>query len=101
MTSANLLKEPLGKDDRLLEAIQELEENVNHKRWQASQKNLVYAEKAWHKVVNRVQYSVEREYMYQISETLARMKGGIKAKDEETIMAEIYVFYDLWKNLGK
>lgn len=101
MTSATILKKPFGEEDRLLEAIQEIEANTNKEEWKKANENIVYAEKAWHKVVNRVQYSVEREYMYKISETLARMKGGIKMEDDKTVIGEIYVFYDLWENLGK
>lgn len=101
MTGGSLFKHPMGEDDRLLEAVKNLEDNVKKKEWKQSSNDINYALKAWSKVVNRIQFSVEREYMFQISGTLARIKGGIEAEDDKAIMEEIYFFYDLWDNLGK
>lgn len=101
MAGGSILKHPLGEDDRLLEAVQKLEADVKHKQWDQANDHIEYALKAWNKVVNRVQFSVEREYMLEISGALARIKGGIKAEDDKAIMEEVYFFYDLWGNLGK
>lgn len=101
MAGGSLFKHPMGEDDRLLEAVKNLEDNVKKKEWKQSSNDINYALKAWSKVVNRIQFSVEREYMFQISGTLARIKGGIEAEDDKAIMEEIYFFYDLWDNLGK
>lgn len=101
MAGGSLLKQPLGEDDRLLETVKNLEAAVKKKEWKRAGNDIVYALKAWSKVVNRIQFSVEREYMFQISGTLARIKGGIEAEDDKAIMEEIYFFYDLWENLGK
>jgi hypothetical protein len=101
MTGGSLLKEPFGEDDRLNEAIQNLEADVKNKQWKQARDHAQYALIAWNKVVNRIQFSVEREYMLEISGSLARIKGGIEAEDDKAIMEEIYFFYDLWENLGK
>lgn len=101
MTGGSLLKEPFGEDDRLKEAIQKLEADVKNKQWKQARDHAQYALTAWNKVVNRIQFSVEREYMLEISGSLARIKGGIEAEDDKAIMEEIYFFYDLWDNLGK
>lgn len=101
MAGGSLFKLPMGEDDRLLEAVKNLEDNVKKKEWKQSSNDINYALKAWSKVVNRIQFSVEREYMFQISGTLARIKGGIKAEDDKAIMEDIYFFYDLWENIGK
>lgn len=94
------LKKPFGKDDRLLYSVKQLEHNVKDKNWNEAKKNSTYANKAWSKISNRVQYSVERDYMYDISGTLSRIKGGIEVEDDKAIIEEIYFFYDLWDNLG-
>ncbi|MNC82891.1 hypothetical protein D3C75_1366010 [compost metagenome] len=54
----------------------------------------------WHRIVNRIQFSVERESIYDILGALARIQGGIAAQDDQAIMEEIYYFYALWDNLG-
>lgn len=101
MAGGSILKHPLGEDDRLLEAVKDLEKDIKNKEWSKASDHIQYALKAWHKVLNRIQFSVEREYMLEISGALARIKGGIEVEDDKAVMEEIYFFYDLWENLGK
>jgi len=77
-----------------------LEKQVEAKQWTQAKSEIEYALKAWDRIVNRIQFSVERETIYDILGTLARMKGGVAAKDDKAIMEEIYYFYVLWENLG-
>jgi hypothetical protein len=101
MAGGSFLKQPMGEDDRLLEAIQQLEKKVKGKDWKQANERSTYAMKAWKKVVNRIQFSTEREYMLEISGVLSRIQGGIEAEDDKAIIEEIYYFYDLWDNLGR
>lgn len=100
MVSGSFLKQPFGTQDRLLESIQTLEKQVESKQWSAAKSQIDYAMKAWKRIVNRVQFSVERETIYDILGTLARMKGGIVAEDDQALMEEIHYFYVLWDDLG-
>ncbi|ADC51709.1 hypothetical protein BpOF4_18340 [Alkalihalophilus pseudofirmus OF4] len=100
MISGIWLKEPLGSDDHLLSYIQNVEENVKAENWEQADQEHQKAERAWRKISKRVQYSVERDDMMAITEVLSRIEGGIKAKDEPTILPDIYYFYGIWKDLG-
>ncbi|MGC5772357.1 DUF4363 family protein [Paenibacillus pabuli] len=100
MASGTFLKKPFGADDRLLESIHKLEKQVEGKQWTEAKSQVDYAMNAWKKIVNRIQFSVERETIYDILGTLARIKGGVAAEDDKAIMEEIYYFYVLWDNLG-
>ncbi|KOY16675.1 DUF4363 family protein [Paenibacillus sp. JNUCC31] len=100
MVSGTFLKKPFGADDRLLESIHKLEKQVEGKQWTEAKSQVNYAMNAWEKIVNRIQFSVERETIYDILGTLARIKGGVAAEDDKAIMEEIYYFYVLWDNLG-
>ncbi|MED1600379.1 DUF4363 family protein [Alkalihalophilus marmarensis] len=100
MISGMWLKEPLGSDDHLLSYIQNVEENVKAENWEQADQEHQKAQHAWRKISKRVQYSVERDDMMAITEVLSRIEGGIKAKDEPTIMPDIYYFYGIWKDLG-
>ncbi|OMF61381.1 DUF4363 family protein [Paenibacillus sp. FSL R5-0766] len=101
MAGGTYLKKPFGTQDRLLESVQKLEKHVESKQWTAAKSQVEYAMKAWDQIVNRIQYSVEREMIYDILGVLARIKGGIAAEDDQAIMEEIYYFYVLWDELGK
>lgn len=100
MATGSILKKPFGNDDRLLESIQTLEKQVEGKKWTEAKSQVAYAMQAWEKIVDRIQFSVERETIYDILGTLARIKGGVAAEDDKAIMEEIYYFYVLWDNLG-
>lgn len=100
MASGAFLKKPFGNDDRLLESIQTLEKQVEGKKWTEAKSQVDYSMQAWEKIVDRIQFSVERETIYDILGTLARIKGGVAAEDDKAIMEEIYYFYVLWDNLG-
>ncbi|GGH49821.1 DUF4363 family protein [Paenibacillus silvae] len=100
MVSGTWLKKPFGTQDRLFESIQLLEKHVQDKQWTKAKAQVDYAMQAWDRIVNRIQFSVERETIYDILGALARMQGGIAAKDDQAIMEEIYYFYALWDNLG-
>ena len=100
MASGAILKKPFGTDDRLLESVQTLEKQVKGQKWTEARSQADYAMQAWDKIVNRIQFSVERETIYDILGTLARIRGGVVAQDDKAIMEEIYFFYVLWDNLG-
>jgi hypothetical protein len=95
-----ILKKPFGKGDHLLKSMQQLEKTVKDKKWEQAKTNSKQAYKAWDHVSNRIQYSVEREYMNDIAGILARIKGGIEAEDDKGLLKEIYYFYEVWDNLG-
>jgi hypothetical protein len=101
MTCGGYLKEPLGEDDRLIDALHRVEQDVNAKNWEQAEKHIDEAKKAWDKIANRIQFSVERDKMMEINGSLAKMKGSIKAQDDKTVLEQIYYTYDVWENLGK
>ncbi|MGF9696357.1 MULTISPECIES: DUF4363 family protein [Paenibacillus] len=100
MVSGPFLKKPFGADDRLLESVQTLEKQVKGKQWTEAKSQIDYAMQAWDRIVNRIQFSVERETIYDILGTLSRIKGGVAAEDDKAIMEELHYFYVLWENLG-
>ena len=55
----------------------------------------------WDKVVNRVQFSAERNELDDLSMSIARLKGAIQAQDKPTGLTELSEAYEHWKNLGK
>jgi hypothetical protein len=100
MAGGTFLKQPFGEDDRIYEGMKSLEKDVKTKNWKQAKHHLDYSQKAWEKIVNRIQFSAEREYMLEISGALSRIKGGIEAEDDKAILEEIYFFYSLWEDLG-
>ena len=101
LLSGSWLKNPLGNDDRIFESIKKLECYAKQEKWNEAKLQVDYADKAWEKIVNRIQFSIEREDVYAILELLSRVRGAIVAKDKEAIIQEVYYFYKKWENVGR
>ncbi|MCD5322868.1 MULTISPECIES: DUF4363 family protein [Pontibacillus] len=101
MTGGFWLKQPFGEQDRVFESFQKLEDYTKGEEWEKAQEEVDYTAKAWKKVVNRIQFSAEREYMLDIAGVIAKIEGSIRIQDKEAIIQEIYYFYSLWENLGR
>ncbi|WP_217585805.1 DUF4363 family protein [Lentibacillus saliphilus] len=101
MNSGSMLKKPYGQDDRVYEAVKQLETHVKEERWEHAEKDIQYIERAWKKVVNRIQFSVEKDNMEEISQTISHMKGQVYIRDDQAIFEHIYYYYDLWDRLAK
>jgi len=100
MTSGGWLKKPLRGDDDVFGLVQEMEQLAKDENWEAVWDRSLAAYEAWRRVVNRVQYSVEREMILEISGSLAKMQGAAQARDMTALLQEVYYFYDLWNNLS-
>ena len=87
-----MAQKPFGTQDRLLESIQLLEKQVQDQQWTQAKARVKYAMQAWDRIVNRIQYSVERESIYDILGALARIQGGIAAKDDQRLWRKFIIF---------
>ncbi len=100
MISGSWLKEPMREDDQLEKFIQNIESHVENNHWHEAKREHANAKTAWNIVSKRIQYSVERETMYEISGLLSRIEGSIEGQDKNSALVEIYYFYELWANFS-
>lgn len=101
MLSGDVLKKSFGSDDNIPQSIETLIQDVNNENWEAANKNTDNLSKAWDKVVNRVQYSSERNEINDFTISLARLRGAIQAEDKSGSLQELNEAYEHWKDLGK
>ena len=100
MTSGAFLKKPLVGDDDLLGYVEQIELIVKNGDWSQADVPLQKGIRAWEKVKNRIQFSVERDFIIDIDNKLATIKGGIKAKDEKGILTTTEELRFVWSELG-
>ena len=98
MLSGDLLKQPLGGDDNIPQSIETLVQDINHENWEAAKQDTDNLNRVWDKVVNRVQFSSERDEINAFSSNIARLRGAIQAKDKSIELSDAY---EHWKGLGK
>lgn len=101
MLSADVLKRPIGEDDNMPQAIQEIIQAVNKEEWEDAYRKTDKLETAWKKVIKRVQFSAERDEINALNINIARMRGAIMAKDKANALAELSEAYEHWRDIGK
>lgn len=100
MFSGDFLKYPLGQDDNIPEAIATVMQDVNNENWDRARQSTDHLEKAWDKVVKRIQFSLERDEINAFSTSLARLQGALQAQDKSAMLIELNEAYEHWRDLG-
>ncbi|HVJ50670.1 DUF4363 family protein [Desulfitobacterium sp.] len=101
MLSGDVLKKSFGNDDNITQSIAILMQDVDNENWEAADKDTDNLTRAWNKVVNRIQFSSERNEINNFSISLARLRGAIQAKDRSAGLQELNEAYEHWNDLGK
>lgn len=101
MISAPFLKKSFGENDNVPVIIEEIKIDVNNGNWADARECTGELEDAWNIIIDRVQFSVERDELKEIKTSLARMKGCIEANDRSGSLAELAVAKEHWTNLGE
>ncbi|HEX6593154.1 MAG TPA: DUF4363 family protein [Bacillota bacterium] len=101
MTTGSFLKKPLREDDDVIYYLNHVQEDIEDEDWKSAAEYLTKTQKAWDKVVQRIQYSAERDEINMLKTTFERTNGFIRAKEKAGALAEIAEAQFIWKELGK
>ncbi|WP_158217534.1 DUF4363 family protein [Lottiidibacillus patelloidae] len=88
------------ESNEIIALVNEIEELVLEGKWVDADNKILKTSKVWEKNIRIIQYGVERDRIFEIDETLAKMKGAIKTKDKSSVIQEVHVFYKIWDDLG-
>ena len=101
MLSGDFLKKPLGKDDDIPESIDELLQIVQLEKWDEAGIKTKELNTRWKRIVDRVQFSSERDEINFFSMSLARLEGAILVEDKVNAVMELKEAYEHWNQLGQ
>ncbi|KHD36262.1 hypothetical protein NL50_10870 [Clostridium acetobutylicum] len=101
MLSGNLLKNPIGKETSIPKSIGIIVSDINSNKWVKAYKETEKLSNTWQKIVNRVQFSSERDEINAFSVNLSRLRGAILSKDKSASFMELNEAYEHWDELGK
>lgn len=101
MLSGPLLKKPWKEEENILQYINNIQVYCKEGEWDRSEKEIDKVEKAWESILRRVQYTSEVDEIDDIYNNIARMKGGIMAKDLGITLGSTEEIKTNWENLGK
>ena len=101
MHSGHILKKPIGKNDDIIQSINDMIEMVNDDSWDEADSKLKDLNKAWDKVLKRAQFASERDEINSFSTCIARLRGAVMAKDKSAALMELYEADNHWRELGR
>ena len=101
MLSGSFLKKPFGKKDDLEQILKETIVDVKNEAWDEVRDEVDKLDKSWNKVLDRIQFSQERDEINSLSTNIARLRGAALAEDKAGSLIELYDAYNHWKELGK
>ena len=101
MGSGAFIKKPFSKNDDVMKQIRMIEQSVKKSEWDDASSRLDKSFRAWGKVKNRIQFSVERDFLEEMDSELGVLKGAIKAEDEKYAILTVEKIRVLWEELGQ
>lgn len=101
MGSGAFLKKPITGNDDLIKEITLVEKSVKKNNWNEANNSVEQGFVKWEKIKNRIQFSVEREFIDEIERELAVLKGTVQAKDMKTAITTVEKIKIIWEDLGK
>lgn len=100
MVSGSYLKQARGENDNFPDNLTLVKENVRKADWESARHHLEDTEKAWEEVLPRIQFSMERGEINNLTVSLARARAAIMAQDKPGALMELEEAASHWHRLG-
>ncbi len=101
MLSGYYLKNPRNPSE---DVIAYVETSINHakaEKWDMLQQDMTNIDESWKKIIPRIQFSVQRDEIYNISLNIARLRGSISAQDKTNTLMELNSIIENWRELTR
>lgn len=101
MLGGNYLKKPLNSSEDVVAFVELSIEHAKVGKWDMLQQDIASIDTAWKKIIPRIQFSVERDEMYNISLNIARLRGSIASEDKPSTLIELNEIIENWDELTR
>lgn len=101
MLGGPLLKKPWGMDDKVMEYVENTIKYASEEQWDKAKNEVEKIQNGWRKVIRRVQYASELGEVDNIYNNIARIRGGVQAKDKGIVLSSLYEIKENWRSLGE
>lgn len=101
MLSGKFLKNPRTPSEDVVNFVQNTITHANIENWEEVEIDIINLEKAWNKIQPRIQFSVERDELYNINVNIAKLKGSTLAQDKSSTLIELYEILENWNELTR
>ncbi len=100
MNSGNYLKAPRRASDDFAADLHRVQQQVKSSQWEYARETYPLLTAAWHEIIPRIQYSVEKDEINAINVNLARLQVFIDVHDKNSALAEINEVREHWTHLN-
>ena len=101
MLGGNYLKKPHNPSEDVVAFVNLSIEHAKAEKWNMLQQDIVSIHTAWDKIIPRIQFSVERDELYNISLNIARLKGSVDSEDKTSTLIELNEIIENWNELTR
>ena len=90
-----------GMDEDIPKRMDAIIQEVNQEEWEEASKETKELKQVWKKMIQRMQFSSERDEINDLNVSIERLRGAIDAQDQADALMEAYESKDHWESLGK
>ncbi|MGH4122884.1 MAG: DUF4363 family protein [Clostridium sp.] len=101
MLGSNYFKKPHNSSEDVVALVELSIEHAKVEKWDMLQQDIASIDFAWKKIIPRIQFSVERDEIYNISLNIARLHGSITAEDKPSTLIELNEIVENWEELTR
>ena len=101
MLSGNYFEKPRNPSEDVITFVNLSIKDAKVENWDKLEQNLASIDFAWKKIIPRIQFSVERDELYNISLNIASLRGSIASKDKTSTLIELNEMVENWDELTK
>ena len=101
MLGGNYLERPMNPSENVVAFAKVSIEHAKVEKWDMLQQDVANIDFAWKKIIPRIQFSVERDELYNISLNIARLKGSITSQDKASTIIELNEIIENWDELTR
>jgi hypothetical protein len=101
MLSGNYLIKPRNSSEDVIAFTQISIVHAKAEKWDILKQDITSINTAWKKIIPRIQYSVQRDEIYNINLNIARLRGSITSQDKTNTLMELNEIIENWHELTR
>lgn len=101
MLGGNYLRKPRNASEDVITFVELSIDHAKAEKWDMLQQDTTNIDTAWKKIIPRIQFSVERDEIYNISLNIARLRGSIASEDKTSTLIELNEIIENWNELTR
>lgn len=99
--SCGLIREPLDNKSGFSKYLKDTEGNIRQEEWNKADQSLRNSQKAWKSLKPIMQIDIDHDYINDIENNFALLKGYIETQEKAQSLATIFLIQKNWENIGE